>query len=313
VLLLAPAKINLHLRVGQRRDDGFHPLLTWMCTVGLFDKMTIRPASDGREKPSGVELTCDNPDLACDRSNLIARAAEALLEWRQFDGRAGKNRRCGYGASVALEKRIPLGGGLGGGSSDGARALLGLNRFWHLGLEAAELHQSASALGSDVPFFLYGPSSICEGRGQQVRPILPPAASFAVLVLPPLSISTAAAYRRFDELDLGEEQSLKDQPDWTAWTGLSAQSMLPRLVNDLERPAFDLCPQLALLREKIAQELGRPVRMSGSGSTLFTLYDDRGEAQDAVDAITRSIGVRAELAQLAPHVQDDLNTPGTSV
>jgi len=249
--VLAPAKINLHLRVGPPRADGFHPLLTWMCTVGLYDELDIEPAE------RGIDFHCDDPKIPGDESNLVVKAAKAA----------------GAAAKIRLFKRIPAGGGLAGGSSDAASTLMTLGR--------ANVERIAAQLGSDIVFFLRGNSAVCTGRGETVRPIDPPACGWAVLILPPFGMPTPAVYRKFDDMNLGRTQAIEAQPDWFAWTQLSAEKLLPHLVNDLEPPAFALNPELGRMREEWERRLGRPVRMSGSGSTLFTLFDTHVEANAA--------------------------------
>ncbi len=290
--LLAPAKINLHLRVAPADGLGFHPLMSWMCTVGLFDTLTIECGDAGE-----LSLECDDPALPTDQSNLVLRAARTMQE--RMSSKAP-------GARLRLEKRIPTGGGLGGGSSDAARTLLGLNKLWKLNWPVEVLSKLAEQLGSDVPFFLRGPSSLCAGRGELVRPLARPGAAWAVLIFPGWPISTAAVYDKFDEMHLGDPGMARNPPDWQQWTELSAGPLLARLVNDLERPAFALCPQLAQLRQQIEQLLGRIVRMSGSGSSLFTLFDDFPAAQSAVACIEDRHQVRAVAAPVAPAFDDEL-------
>lgn len=281
VRILSPAKINLHLRVGSTGTDGFHPLLSWMCTVGLYDTIEMRAAP----RP-GVRLTCDRADVPVDETNLIVRAGEAL-------------RKTESGAEVMLEKKIPLGGGLGGGSSNAAFALRGFNDLWSLNHSMSHLAEIGARLGSDVPFFLRGPSSVCAGRGERVTPINPPLPKFVVLIFPNFSMSTPEVYRKFDEMKLASSDAIGHQPDWSAWSKLAAGELLKVLVNDLEGPAFSLQPELGELRRRIEQKIGRIVRMSGSGSTLFTLTDDRPEAELAITRI-RHQGIQAELFDLAP-------------
>jgi 4-diphosphocytidyl-2-C-methyl-D-erythritol kinase len=209
--VLAPAKINLHLRVGRRSSDGFHPLLSWMCTVGLFDTLTIQPAPDATRL---VEMTCTDGSLPTDVSNLVIRAAEALARQARGSGEAPPEARHASAARIApvqivLEKQIPIGGGLGGGSSDAAATLIALNRLWRTDCTSQQLLSIAATLGSDVPFFLFGPSSICTGRGELVTPIAAPAARFAVLILPGIAVSTAQVYRRFDELNLPSSNQIR--------------------------------------------------------------------------------------------------------
>jgi 4-diphosphocytidyl-2-C-methyl-D-erythritol kinase len=199
-----------------------------------------------------------------------------------------------------LQKKIPMGGGLGGGSSNAAFALRGFNELWGLNQSISKLAEIGAKLGSDIVFFLHGPSSICEGRGERVTPIGPPLPKFVVLILPKLSMSTPAVYRRFDEMKLGRAEAIKQHPDWNAWQHLRAEQLLPMLKNDLEAPAFSICPELGELRQRIERQIGQVVRMSGSGSTLFTLADDIATAE-AVAARIQQPGIKVELCGLWPN------------
>jgi 4-diphosphocytidyl-2-C-methyl-D-erythritol kinase len=278
--LLALAKINLHLRVGPPRHDGFHPLLSWMCTIGLFDDLEFSSAANS------IELTCDDPSLPVNQDNLVVKAALAL-------------RSASQGVRIKLSKRIPAGGGLAGGSSDAATTLMGLAKLWNLPLQKDDLVRIAAQLGSDIAFFFSGPSGICSGLGEIVRPIPPPQARWALLILPPFGMPTPAVYRQFDQLRLGTVQAIDIQPDWENWVKLPAVQLLPKLMNDLESPAFDLNPELGRLRNQWEHRLHRPVRMSGSGSTLFTLYDLREEADEAA---AKTEGQTARVVELAPAI-----------
>ena len=318
----APAKINLHLRVGPPKADGFHPLLTWMTTVALFDTLTFvrrRPTSptsdDAGDSPTPPQrdahffaLSCDRPDLPVGRDNLVVKAAMALAD----AAGTGDGSRVGEGSTVVrldrvsafLAKRIPSGAGLGGGSSDAAAALVGLNALWKLGFAASRLSAIAAQLGSDVPFFLSGPSSVCSGRGEIVRPVARLDMKWAVLVLPKYELPTPAVYRRFDEMNLGREDSIRDDVDWAAWSKLSAAELMPRLVNDMEPAAFSLRPELGELRQKLERELSpQIVRMSGSGSSLFTLCDDAERAQSLAQRVKQRCNVDAMAAAVAPEVK----------
>jgi 4-diphosphocytidyl-2-C-methyl-D-erythritol kinase len=316
--VLAPAKINLHLRVGPPRQDGFHPLLTWMVTAGLFDTLTFvrRPSGgqstdeDSTAGPSGqhtdasrrsqFSLSSDHPSLPTDGGNLVVRVGTALADTRSRKGEAPVLRR--EGVSAFLIKRIPPGAGLAGGSSDAVATLTALNRLWKLDWSIERLAKFAEQFGSDLSFFFHGPSSICTGRGEIVRPIGPPAVKWAVLALPKFEMPTPAVYRRFDELSLGREEHLRDEPDFAEWATLAAKDLLPRLVNDLEPAAFSLRPQLGELRETLGRSLVRPVRMSGSGSSLFTLCDDAAEAQSLADRAREVGNVDSITVTLAPRV-----------
>ena len=324
----APAKINLHLRVGPARSDGFHPLLTWMVTVGLFDTLTLVRQ---RDQPAGVssddgferdwfKLATNHLGLPVDEGNLVVRAANALADTlsRNREGpTAGRE-----GVSAFLNKNVPSGAGLGGGSSDAAATLIGLNRLWKLNWPMDRLAGIAARLGSDIPFFFHGPSSICTGRGEIVRPIPAPMPKWAVLVLPNIEMPTPAVYRRFDEMKLGEtkleekkpeeiqfgemnlggEQFLSREPDWLQWVKRPARELLEELVNDLEPPSFAIRPELGRLRSDLERELGRIVRMSGSGSSLFTLCDEAAEAERLAGRASQMFKVDAKAVQLAPTI-----------
>jgi 4-diphosphocytidyl-2-C-methyl-D-erythritol kinase len=280
---LAPAKINLHLRVAPPRTDGFHPLITWMTTIGLFDTLTLK------QNTGEVEMTCGEPSLPCDDRNLVVKAAKLL------------RRSPGQSVLIHLEKQIPHGGGLGGGSSDAASTLVALNQYWKLGNDVESLADLAAQLGSDVPFFLFGPSSICKGRGELIQPIRSPSrAKWVLLVLPDVSMPTPAVYQKFDAMDAGKTFDTDPEPDWNQWAALPSKELLPRLINDLEAPAFAIEPRLASLRDSIEKTADRPVRMSGSGSSLFTLYDDREDAIAAATLVTQRHSQKALAVELAP-------------
>ncbi len=310
--LFAPAKINLHLRVGPRRDDGFHPLLTWMTTVGLFDTLELNlvdsPGGGWIDGGAGsLSLATSDPALPTDARNLVVRAASALADTRLR--RVGEGPLAKSAVSAFLHKRIPSGAGLGGGSSDAASALIGLNELWHAGLDAPQLADIGATLGSDVPFFFHGPSSVCSGRGEVVRPIAAPAAKWAVLVMPRTRISTASVYATFDAMgrhamarrgtEWGSDESVVNEPDWNAWARLDAGSLLHLLVNDLEAAAFAIEPSVGQLRASLEEQLSRPVRMSGSGSTLFTLFDTREQTEHAARQLA-TVDARVEVVNVVP-------------
>jgi 4-diphosphocytidyl-2C-methyl-D-erythritol kinase len=323
--LLAPAKINLHLRVGAARADGFHPLLTRMCTIGLFDTLevlraggegttlAIEPADgpgDGQDQAVGVDPsagagqpitragnTGKNIAVPADGSNLAVRAASL---WVTDATEAGQESMANRGVSIALRKQIPIGGGLGGGSSDAARTLFALNRLDGRGLSAGRLAELGAQLGSDVPFFFHGPSSICRGRGEKVVSTPRPQARWVLLFLPDTSLSTAHVYQRFDAMKLGQSNLGSPEPDWAAWADLPARQLMQKLVNDLEAPAFDLCPELGQLRRRLSDAMDRIGRMSGSGSSLFTLFDEEVEAKTSLERIRKIWNGRIELVALCP-------------
>lgn len=339
--VFSPAKINLHLRVGPKQSDGFHPLVTWMVTVGLFDTLDFTLDTAGR-----VHLSCTDPTLPVDERNLIVRAARLLqteptkscggeksvpnaaagrrveasgaahFESRPTESalrRADGSEAYSRGVAIHLTKRIPLGGGLGGGSSNAAYTLMALNDLWELHCPRRRLSEHAASLGSDVPFFIEGSSSICTGRGEITSRVNPPAARWVVLMLPglidgsqdssftPMSMPTPAVYRQFDAMYTGPALAGWDEPvEWMQQQNLSAEELLQLLRNDLEPPAFVLAPELGRLRQTVEALVARPVRMSGSGSSLFTLFDEQRLAEDAAFVIQRDLKVPSMAVPIAP-------------
>lgn len=292
--LLAAAKINLHLRIGAARADGFHPLSSWFVTIGLFDTLICEPI-EGND----LRLNCDDPSIPTDDRNLVVRVARLLQKEHAPVAQVPEAKR---GARLTLQKQIPAGGGLGGGSSDAARTIVALNHAWQLGLTFERMCEIAASVGSDVPFFLHGGSCLCRGRGEIVTPLPAPKPKWALLILPEISMPTAAVYRMFDQMGLGEQNKFEDEANLREWSELSAHMLLEKLKNDLESPAFEMNEALRRLRSETQHILGRIVRMSGSGSTLFTLFDDETGAIEA----KRALSVRSVVAPIAPAVLDDL-------
>jgi 4-diphosphocytidyl-2-C-methyl-D-erythritol kinase len=300
----SPAKINLSLRVGPVQDDGFHPLVSWMATVGLFDTLAFRlspPTSAGDSGSSGpVVCTCSDPSIPTDERNLVVRAALALRRQALLDAASPDKVRAGV--EIRLDKVVPHGGGLGGGSSDAATTLVALNQLWHLGWPKERLATVAASVGSDVSFFLNAPGALCRGRGEIVQPAPAPAVGWAVLILPGLPMPTPAVYKQFDRMRLGADLSaVPDISRIPSWATLDAKHLLPELVNDLEAPAFAIEPKLGDLRSAVERTAGRVVRMSGSGSTLFTLADERAEAERLAETAASHLSVRAVAVELARH------------
>ncbi len=278
--LIAPAKLNLDLRVFPAEPSGYHPLHSWFRTVDLADELTFESADD-------FSLDVDGADLGDPRENLVTRA------WRQCEAAARES----LGTAVRLTKTIPHGGGLGGGSSDAAAAIVAFQRFHNerVGrpLPKGVLREIAAKVGSDVPFFLADQvaagcrsssgdafHATCAGRGERVAPFrarrLTP-----LLILPDLRVATPSVFARFD----AQPHPAPQTPRYAEWSQLDALRLLPKLANDLEPAAFALHPQLGQLRQTCEERLGRPVRMSGSGSTLFTLFDTPDEATEAAESV----------------------------
>lgn len=275
--LHAPAKINLTLAVLGKRSDGFHDIESIVMPVALYDRLLVRDGPNG-----GIDLSCSDPSLTEGPDNLVHRAARLLRQ------RAGQNR----GACLELTKRIPVGAGLGGGSSDAAVTLIGLNELWRLGLTRSELAGIAAELGSDVPLFLTAGPSIIRGRGERVEPIRLDWSGRIVLVAPRFGMNTAEVYRRWrptDRIPRPTDEVVRELQDGRKWDAL--------LFNMLEEPAFSVEPRLAELHAKLA-ELGAPgARMSGSGSTMFALFDEPDEASACATRVRSDLDVDVHVLQ----------------
>lgn len=252
------AKINWFLHVGARRDDGFHELETVFQTVSLHDDLVIRRAD-------AFSLSCDRSDIPTDDRNLVTRAWQALS-------------RIAAAPPVAIEltKRIPAGGGLGGGSSNAAATLLALRRLFDLSISDEALHDIALTLGSDVPFFLLGGTAYGTGRGEELVPLPDIPLQHLMLLLPPFGVPTADAYRelaadRGDGTPVGEAAGL-ERVRAAIERGEVRRS--PWWRNDLERPAFRLRPELGGMMQTLTDCGASFAMMSGSGSTLFARFDD---------------------------------------
>ena len=252
--LLAPAKINLSLRVLRRRDDGFHEIESLMVPITIFDKLEIEKRSEG-----GIEFTCSEPDVPDDDTNLVVRAARSFCAAFQIP----PNLR------IALHKEIPHGAGLGGGSSDAAATLLALDDIFSTKAPREKLHTLAAELGSDVPFFLDRSAARVRGRGEHVTPVAFPHTIPLLLIKPPFGVPTPWAYRQWrDSLEIpGVRYDAQEFP-WGA------------LVNDLERPVFEKYIFLADVKTwLLAQPESAGALMSGSGATVFAVLRENADAE----------------------------------
>ncbi len=282
--LAAPAKVNLYLRVLGRRPDGYHDLDSVFHTVGLADEVRLEDAPGG-----GFTLTCSEKALE-GPENLCLQAARALREHLEALGHPAAGR----GARIHLTKRIPAGAGLGGGSSDAAAVLNGLNRLWELDFRPATLAGIGATLGSDVPFFLYGGAARVGGRGERVTPVPPRSGTWCLLVHPGVAVSTAAVYAAHDKARevVGEAMGL------TARAGAPIMSPAPEAAgpgaeapgaesapvaaffNDLEAAACRVAPEIGKALAALREAGGGEARMTGSGAAVFCLADSRAVLEE---------------------------------
>jgi 4-diphosphocytidyl-2-C-methyl-D-erythritol kinase len=257
---LAPAKINLSLRIRRRREDGFHEIDSLLVPVSVFDRLEVELRDEG-----GLVFTCDDPTVPADDTNLVVRAA------RLFCTEVGLEPHL----RIQLEKNIPHGAGLGGGSSDAAQTLLALNHLFRTELPRETLLSLAADLGSDVPFFIHGTPARATGRGEQIVPVDFPHRLPLLLLKPPFGVPTPWAYQHWRD-----SRALPDTP--------YAAQVLPwgELVNDLERPVFAKYLVLATLKRwLLAQPEVAGALLSGSGSTVFAVLHS--------PAVASTIGQRA--------------------
>jgi len=272
VVVRAHAKINLDLRVLGSRPDGFHELRTVFQSLALHDTVECVP----REGPFAIE--CDTAGVPLDRSNLVWRAADALWRSLRRDGLA-------RGVLVRLHKRIPLQGGLGGGSADAAATLVALAHLWRAGVKPAQLVDVAAVLGADVPFFLSGGTALGLGRGDEIYPLADLPRHWVVLVVPGFGVSSADAYAWYD----GEPDSARGPMIREAqyvpgpWPSRAAQ-----MINDLEAPIARHHPEIEHMKTALRRAGALAAAMSGSGSTVFGLFQKRSEAVAALDRLSGS-------------------------
>jgi 4-diphosphocytidyl-2-C-methyl-D-erythritol kinase len=256
--VLAPAKINLSLKILGRRNDGFHELDTLIAPISLYDEIRI-----DKEPVEGMRFGCDDPSVPLDSDNLAVRAARTFFETTKIKP----------AVSIELKKRIPHGAGLGGGSSDAASVLFALNKLFEVELLPEALAEMAAPIGSDVPFFVFQSAARCKGHGETVTPMKLKRQFSILLLKPDFAVSTAWAYSRWqDSREIPgiryEAQQFADQT----------------FMNDLERPGFEKFVFLAQLKAWLLRqpEVGAAL-MSGSGSTMFAVMRENADVDSVAN------------------------------
>ena len=269
LIVRTPAKLNLFLEVLSRRYDGYHEIETVMQTVSIFDELTFE------RREAGIEFLTRSADVPPDGTNLVVQAAEALRE------HTGKR----LGAKITLVKEIPVGAGLGGGSSDAAAALVGLNRLWELDLPTGTLHEIAQRLGSDVPFFLYGGTALCRGRGELVTPLSGARTREYVVVVPALKVSTREVYEKLPP-DLTKDSG-RNRLHLAGITNGGRAEFARACFNRLESVTVSVHEPLKPLRQQMCESGLEAVTMTGSGSAFFGIAASGKEAGASVEKLTR--------------------------
>ncbi|MET9526144.1 4-(cytidine 5'-diphospho)-2-C-methyl-D-erythritol kinase [Streptomyces coeruleorubidus] len=276
VTVRVPAKVNVQLAVGPARPDGFHPLANVFLAVGLYDEVTVAPADE-------LRVTCEGPDadqVPLDRTNLAARAAEALAE------RYGRTP----GVHIHIAKDIPVAGGMAGGSADGAGALVACDALWGTGASRDELLDICAELGSDVPFSLVGGAALGVGRGEQLTPLEVGGTFHWVFAMAGRGLSTPAVFREFDRLGEGTDipEPVASQELLAALAKGDPDALAAAVSNDLQPAALSLFPELAgtLATGRAAGALAALV--SGSGPTTAFLVRDPESAAAVAQALVSS-------------------------
>jgi 4-diphosphocytidyl-2-C-methyl-D-erythritol kinase len=284
VKIRAPAKINLSLRVVGQRSDGYHLLDTIMVPVSLYDEIEIRKirpprAKKGKADPL-IKVTCNHPLVPRGEKNIAHRAARLLIQ------RAGSEQP----VHVHIRKRIPVGAGLGGGSTDAAATLIGLNRLLKLRLSATKLEKMALSLGADVPFFIRARPARARGIGERLDPIRKLARFWVVIVYPGFPVSTERVFQSFcstltkPPVNTSIRSSLK-----------SLEKLAGLLHNDLESVTLKRYPKLSLIKARLLHEGAAGGLMSGSGSSVFGVFASKDQAARALRRLRKEEGAKAFL------------------
>jgi 4-diphosphocytidyl-2-C-methyl-D-erythritol kinase len=283
----SPCKVNLILNILGKRADGFHELETVMQPVDICDGMTFERAG------SGLQLTCSNPELPCDSKNLVHRAATAFLTAAGISD----------GVKIHLEKNLPLAGGIGGGSANAAVTFSALNELFGSPLPIQKLHELSAALGSDVPFFLYGKPALATGRGENVRTLenFPALKGRAfLLVHPGFGISTPWSYQnlaRFPKDQNGTRGRAEKLVSLLQSGDLKAAAA--EIYNSLEAPAFEKFPVLSQYKNFFREQGALVSLMSGSGSTTFAICENLPAADALAEKFRSRFGNQGWLATVA--------------
>jgi 4-diphosphocytidyl-2-C-methyl-D-erythritol kinase len=276
IVLRSYAKVNLYLDVLKRREDGFHEIRTIFERVSLFDTITLRLRREPR-----ITVTSDSPSIPTDQSNLAYRSAEFLQ----------KGFAPHRGVDIAIVKRIPVGSGLGGGSSNAATVLMGLNRLWRLHLTEKQLLEAARAIGSDVSFFIHDtPFGEGRGRGERVRAleVFPRLRLWHVLAVPKVAVSTPRIYKKWDTHPRLTKTKQNVKIIHLALYKADAGLLRQGLYNSLEQVTCALYPAVERVRAGLRSCGAESVLMSGSGSAVFALVSSRKEAAALCERVQAS-------------------------
>jgi 4-diphosphocytidyl-2-C-methyl-D-erythritol kinase len=268
LLLRAPAKVNFRLDVLRKRQDGYHDLRTIMQRIDLCDELELSLKTE-----PGIELVCDGADIPADSSNLVWRAASEILKLSTLK----------TGLNIKLRKNIPVAAGLGGGSSDAASTLMGLNQLLETGLTDKELMAIGLGLGADIPFFIFKKPAVAEGVGEILTPLTEIPKLWLALVNPGIHVATSWAYRN---LNLTSEKVAVKLP----FLYKSPADVSEILSNDLEAVTIERNPVISVIKELLLSAGAGGALMSGSGSTVFGIFAEESAARMAIQSLPADNG-----------------------
>ncbi|MCZ6835982.1 MAG: 4-(cytidine 5'-diphospho)-2-C-methyl-D-erythritol kinase [Planctomycetota bacterium] len=287
MMQLAPAKVNLALSVGSPLENGMHPICSWMMTFDLCDELQLTKLSPGSLSRYAIYWHRNAKQRS--EINWSIKDDLAVMAHLALEKAMGRD----LPLQMRLEKKIPVGGGLGGGSSDAGAMLRGVNELYELGLSSDELIAIGSSLGSDVSFLVHGGSAIVQGLGDQIERHASTPEINAVLAFPEFQCETPRVYGLFDEHIKGIDHQLRVDEVIALAQSVETSSIHDTLFNDLAIPSMKSAPRLKGLVEKLSALAERPAHVSGSGSSLFVICDDAMHAQALAKATTDKVDIQA--------------------
>jgi 4-diphosphocytidyl-2-C-methyl-D-erythritol kinase len=267
MLWLAPAKINLFLRVLRKRADGYHDIVSLMQKITLYDELIFSP------RPKGIVLNCPGSDLPTSEDNLVFRAAQSIFAYANYPS----------GVEIKLTKKIPLAAGLGGGSSDAATTLIALNKMCSLKLKKNELMKLGAKIGADVPFFVFGNNALASGIGDKLKALQDLPKINLILIKPRFELSTKMVY---ENLNL---RLTRGKNNYSIPRFLKMSDIIRELHNDLESVSLEMHPELADLKKMLLRHGALGALMSGSGPTVFGIFRDGKEAKNILEVIKKEV------------------------
>ena len=267
MLWMAPAKINLFLRVLRKRADGYHDIVSLMQKITLYDELIFSP------RPKGIVLNCPGSDLPTSEDNLVFRAAQSIFAYANYSS----------GVEIKLTKKIPLAAGLGGGSSDAATTLIALNKMCSLNLKKNELIKLGAKIGADVPFFIFGNNALASGTGDKLKALQDLPKINLILIKPRFELSTKMVYESLNlRLTMGKN-------NYSIPRLLDLSDIIQGLHNDLESVSLETHSELADLKKMLLRHGALGALMSGSGPTVFGIFRNGKEAERNLEVIKKEV------------------------